>query len=72
MGKQSFLDLSTRQKFFDRRHDLLNNFEDVENSYLIEVITDPDEPMPPPYSNIERLNEEEVKTLIDWIKKGLP
>lgn len=71
-GQASFLDLSTRQKFFDQRHDLLNNFEDVENSYLIEVITDPDEPMPPEYSNIERLNEEEVKTLIEWIKKGLP
>ena len=72
MAKQNFLDLSTRQNFFDQRHNLLNNFEDVENSYLIEIITDPEEPMPPTWSNIERLNEEEVKTLIEWIKKGLP
>lgn len=71
-GQASFLDLSTRQKFFDQRDDLLNNFEDVETSYLIEVVTDPDEPMPPSDSNIERLNKEEINTLIEWIKKGLP
>jgi len=71
-GQASFLDLSTRQKFFEQRHELLNNFEDVKNSYLIQVINDPDEPMPPVWSDIERLNETEVKILIEWIQKGLP
>ncbi len=71
-GQASFLDLSTRQKFFEQRDYLLNNFEDVENSYLMEVLTDPTEPMPPVWSNIERLNEEEIKTVLEWIEKGLP
>jgi len=71
-GQASFLDLSTRQSFFDNRDYLLNNFEDVENSYLIEVITDPDEPMPPKWSSFEQLNEKEISTLIEWIQKGLP
>jgi uncharacterized membrane protein len=71
-GQASFLDLSTRQKFFEQREDLLNNFQDAQNSYFIEVITDPEEPMPPVWSNIERLKEEEVKVLIEWIEKGLP
>ena len=71
-GEASFLDLSSRQTFFDNRDYLLNNFENVESSYLIEVITDPDEPMPPPYSGLDRLTEEEVKTITEWIKRGLP
>lgn len=71
-GQANFQDLSTRQSFFDSRHDLLNSFEDAENSYLIEVITDPDEPMPPEWSGIERLNEKEIKTIIKWIGLGLP
>jgi mono/diheme cytochrome c family protein len=71
-GQASFLDLSTRQSFFDKREELLNNFENVEESYLIEVITDPDEPMPPSWSGLDRLSEDEVKTIIEWIEKGLP
>jgi len=71
-GQASFLDLSSRQKFFEQREDLLNNFEDAQNSYLIEVITDPEEPMPPTWSNIPPLNQNEVKILIEWITKGLP
>lgn len=71
-GQASFLDLSTRQKFFEQRDELLNNFDDVENSYLIEVLTDPDEPMPPQWANIERLKDREIKVLIEWIKQGLP
>lgn len=71
-GQASFLPLATRQDFFDGRDYLLNNFEDARNSYLIEVITDPEEPMPPVWSPFEQLNEEEVKILIEWIEKGLP
>lgn len=71
-GEASFLDLSSRQKFFENRHELLNNFEDPESSYLIEVISDPDEPMPPSYSNISPLSKEEIKAIIEWIELGLP
>lgn len=71
-GQASFLDLSDRQKFFDVRDDLLNNFEDVENSFLIEVLRDPEEPMPPGYSGLDPLSEEEITTIIEWIQKGLP
>ena len=71
-GQASFLDLSTRQKFFDQRDYILNNFEDVETSFLIEVLRDPNEPMPPAYSGLERLDEEEIKAVIKWIELGLP
>lgn len=71
-GRAEFLDLSTRQKFFEQRHDLLNNFVDAKNSYLIQVITDPEEPMPPPWSKVEPVTAEELRVLIEWIEKGLP
>lgn len=71
-GIAGFLDLSSRQKFFEQRHELLNNFEDVESNHLVKAITGPEASMPPTWSGIEQLNEEEVKTLIEWIKKGLP
>lgn len=71
-GIANFLDLSSRQKFFDNRHFLLNNFEDVENSYLVKVVSDLRSPMPPIWSNIERLSKEEEKILIEWIRKGVP
>jgi len=71
-GQASFMDLSTRQKFFEEREYLLNNFEDVENSYLFEILNDPEEPMPPVWSGIDRLSEEEMKVIKVWIEKGLP
>ncbi len=71
-GQARFLDLSTRQKFFENRDYLLNNFESPESSYLIEVITDPIEPMPPSWSPFTRLTNKEVNILIEWIGKGLP
>lgn len=71
-GEASILDMSDRQKFFDNRVVLLNNFENPETSYLIEVISDPDEPMPPDYSGIDRLSNEEIQTIIEWIRLGLP
>lgn len=71
-GQASFLPLSTRQDFFDGRDYLLNNFQDARSSYLIEVITDPEEPMPPLWAPFEQLTEEEVDILVEWIEKGLP
>lgn len=71
-GQASFLDLSNRQSFFDNRVTLLNNFEDPSQSYLIEVINDDLEPMPPTTSGFERLSLEEVKAIEKWIELGLP
>jgi hypothetical protein len=71
-GQAKFMDLSTRQRFFEERDYLLNNFEDVENSFLVEILRDTEEPMPPRYSNLEMLSEEEVKVIIKWVENGLP
>ncbi len=76
-GQAKFLDLSSRQAFFEQRDrdfggEKLLNFEQPEESYLISVINDPFEPMPPIWSNIEQLKPEEVEVIIEWIEKGLP
>lgn len=70
-GEARFLDLSSRQVIWEKRSEILN-FDAPEKSYLVEVITDPVEPMPPPYSKLERLTPEEVKRITDWISRGLP
>ena len=70
-GQARFLDLSTRESVLAAR-DKIFNFEDPEASYLIEVIRDPLEPMPPPTSSLRQLSEDEVSILIDWIAQGLP
>ncbi len=76
-GEAKFLDLSTRQAWFDgRSRDFggitLLDFDHPQESYLLEVINDPYEPMPPLWSNIAQLTEEEKEVLIEWIRKGLP
>lgn len=78
-GQASFLDLSTKQAFFENRDrdffgQKLLDFDQPQDSFLISIITDEFEPMPPlpPISNIGRLSEKEVDTLIEWIKKGIP
>jgi Planctomycete cytochrome C len=70
-GQARFLDLSSRDSVLAAR-DKLFNFADPEASYLIEVIRDPLEPMPPPTSSLRPLSEDEVLVLIDWIAQGLP
>jgi len=76
-GQAQFLDLSTygavvAQK--DRRFggELLFDTNSPENSYLIQVIQDEFEPMPPLNSNIPQLTQPEVDALKTWISKGLP
>lgn len=61
----------TRFDVFSKR-DLLLDFEDPEKSYLIEVITDPFEPMPPVWSSLPAVTDEEVEVLKEWIRLGLP
>lgn len=77
-GQAKFLNLSNRQVIFDQRNRVfagntkLIDLDDPDKSYLLEVILDPEEPMPPTSSNIPRLNQEEVQALKDWLKLGLP
>lgn len=77
-GQAKFLDLSSRNAFFQSRNrefagkQKLIDFENPENSYLIQVINDPIEPMPPYDSNIPLLTNQEVEVLKTWISLGLP
>lgn len=76
-GQASFLDLSTRQAWFEARDRdfggiTLLDFENPGDSYVVEVINDPYEPMPPVWSNIPVLSGEEKDAIIEWIRRGLP
>lgn len=77
-GQAKFLILSSRQEIFDNRKKLYSGgskFIDLdfpEKSYLIEVLRDEEQPMPPTETNIPRLNPNEIKTIEEWIRLGLP
>ena len=72
-GQASFLDLSTRQSFFENRSYLFDSFNsDAQHSYFVEVITDPAEPMPPKWSEVPPVTKDELNLIIEWINKGLP
>lgn len=76
-GQARFLDLSTRQAFFEQRDrdfggEILVDFENPNASYLITVIADPDEPMPPSWSGLTPLTTEEIEVIKTWIERGLP
>lgn len=70
-GQVPFLDFSTRESIWKKRK-LLFNFDKPESSYILEVIQDPVEPMPPMNSPFEQLNQEEIDVLKEWIGLGLP
>jgi mono/diheme cytochrome c family protein len=76
-GQAKFLDLSSRNQIFADRNRLfggskLIDFDSPTESYLMQVIQDTEEPMPPVWSSIPRLSEIEVNALIQWISLGLP
>ena len=52
--------------------DNLFNMDEPRNSYMIEVILDPEEPMPPLESNVRSLTQDQIRVLLDWIGKGIP
>ncbi len=70
-GQVPFLDLSSRFAIFEQRNYLLD-FENPDRSYLLEVIQDPFEPMPPKDSPFEQLSDKEIKVLQRWIGLGMP
>jgi len=69
-GSVSYLPLDTYEAFISR--DDLVDLDDHESSYLLEIIEDPDEPMPPAYTKVTPLNSEQLDTLKQWIELGLP
>jgi hypothetical protein len=77
-GQAKFLDLSNRQAIFNARNRIYGgefkflDFENPDNSYLMQVLNDQEEPMPPVWSNIPRLTIDELKTIKQWISLGLP
>lgn len=76
-GQAKFLILSNRQSIFNNRNKLYSgakfiDFDFPEKSYILDVLRDEDEPMPPTESNIPRLTTDELKILQQWISLGLP
>lgn len=77
-GQAKFLDLSNRQIIFNNRNRVFgggSKFIDLdlpERSYLLQILNDDEEPMPPVWSNIPRLTPDELKTFSQWLSMGLP
>jgi uncharacterized membrane protein len=77
-GQAKFLDLSSRQIIFDNRYRVFGadsifiDLDSPEESYLLQILNDDEEPMPPVWSNIPRLTQNELKTLTKWLSLGLP
>ncbi len=77
-GQAKFLDLSTKESVYGMRDQIFGsgrkfiNSEVPSESYLIEIVTDDVEPMPPTWSKIPRLTDDEVSKLLKWIELELP
>ncbi len=77
-GQAKFLDLSDRQVIFESRNRVfaggskLLDFDAAEKSYLIQILQDDEEPMPPTSSKIERLDQNSIGVIEEWIRRGLP
>lgn len=77
-GQAKFLDLSSRQSIFDQRNRTfgdgakLIDFDQPSQSYLVLVIQDEEEPMPPNWSNVSPVTPDEIQILKEWIRLGLP
>ncbi len=70
-GEVPWMDFSTRLSLFNLRDELFN-FSDAPSSYILEVITDSAEPMPPYDSPFDMVTDEELSILTEWIRLGLP
>lgn len=76
-GNAPFVDFSSRFVVFQQRDKIFAggkflDFESAQNSYLVQVIRDTEEPMPPKTSNIQPLSEKDIQTIENWIQLGLP
>ncbi len=76
-GQAKFLDLSSRDSIFSQRDRKFGgvkfiNLENIESSYLVQILIDEEEPMPPIWSNIKVLNDEELRIFKQWLSLSLP
>jgi hypothetical protein len=76
-GQAKFLDLSTKEVVVaaqDRRFGKkkLLDVASPKDSYLLEVLNDRVEPMPPILSNLPRLKDDEINLIEKWIELNLP
>lgn len=62
-GQAAFLDLSSYQALKELPFDA---------DYLFEVITDPEQPMPPTWSNIAPVETDQLEVMQQWFELGLP
>ncbi|MCB0366239.1 MAG: hypothetical protein H6624_08090 [Bdellovibrionaceae bacterium] len=70
-GQVKYLDFSSYDSTMSQSK-LLFNHPEAEKTYLIQVILDPFEPMPPKNSRVKRLDQEQLSTLLEWIRLGFP
>lgn len=70
-GRASFLDFSNYQAI-QAQASRLFDFRRPERSDIIEEIQDDERPMPPRSSSFEQVTQDEVNTLIQWIRLGIP
>lgn len=70
-GSAKFLDLSSREMIWKERK-LLFDFDAPEKSYIVQVISDSEEPMPPRWSDLDQVDKEEIEVITKWIGAGLP
>jgi hypothetical protein len=79
-GEVSFVDFSSRAKLFGLRNQMfgddldvpLLNFDKPGESYFLQILRDPVEPMPPRRPGLRPITDEEYSILREWIAQGMP
>lgn len=70
-GQVPWLDFSTYEAILKNKGELFNE-SDAAASYMLEVILDPYEPMPPLESEVPPVNGSHIRNLILWVENGFP
>ncbi len=77
-GQAKFLDLSNLRAIFENKDRPYANgvklidFDKPDTSYLLQILKDPDEPMPPIWSHIPRVSPSEIAIIQQWISLQIP
>ena len=70
-GEVPWLDFTTYESIMSEKDELFDE-DDPAASYILEVILDPEEPMPPLESDVPRVNQDHLRNLVLWIEAGFP